>query len=306
MTKRKVHDSVARKPTAVLGPRGEPIEKVFTSDGIRFEQSSGRKRDILPIRPADPFAKLSKLMSRYALTHTQAKMYGTIINELAFYVKGSDESEFSFLEAGVGTGIIIQMALTNLPKLTGKPLNSFHFKGIDTSEKMLSVARRTLSSRDVVIEKDDITSMASIPEGSVDVLVCNATAHHLTDDQKPLFAKAVKRVLKPGGRILLGEWDVDNTQWSILGANGKPYGEAKRREAIHTKYGTMVKESVLQSGPDVALRLDDTMDEALDNVKEHPLSSDKWLKLFKDVGFNRVGEVAAISGRVKVLISAEK
>lgn len=57
----------------------------------------------------------------------------------------------------------------------------------------------------------------AIPEASVDLVVNFIGFHHCPDDRLDGFVGSIRRVLRPGGRLLLRDHDVDDaTMWSLV------------------------------------------------------------------------------------------
>jgi len=71
---------------------------------------------------------------------------------------------------------------------------------IDTSPKMLTLARRRLKGR-AVLQQADLAGRLPFPDQDFDDVVCALVIHHLADREAAL--REIYRVLRPGGRLLL-------------------------------------------------------------------------------------------------------
>ena len=82
-----------------------------------------------------------------------------------------------------------------------------HFTGVDVAPNMLRLAetqrqRAGLAPIDWV--QADIAELAGVPDASVDVVTCTLSLHHLADvAQLRQTMRAIRRVLKPDGRVFL-------------------------------------------------------------------------------------------------------
>ncbi len=103
----------------------------------------------------------------------------------------------SLLDAGCGTGAVISLLKEKYP---GKK-----YTGIDLSPKMIDVAKRKNIGADFVCGDCE-----NLPFGdnSFDVIICSQSFHHYPDPEK--FFSSVRRVLKPGGRLILRDMTVAN------------------------------------------------------------------------------------------------
>jgi ubiquinone/menaquinone biosynthesis C-methylase UbiE len=102
----------------------------------------------------------------------------------------------SVLDVGCGTG-----TLTMAAKRHVGPEGKVY--GIDASPEMIARARKKASRANLEIAFDTaaIESMA-FPDASFDVVVSSAMLHHLPDETRRKGLQEVRRVLKPGGRML--------------------------------------------------------------------------------------------------------
>jgi len=96
------------------------------------------------------------------------------------------------LELGVGTGETARRVLTLHP---GAAL-----VGIDESEEMLAVAAAAVGGDLRVSRLQD-----DLPAGPFDVVVAALSVHHLDAEEKRDLFRRIAKVLRPGGRLVLGD-----------------------------------------------------------------------------------------------------
>jgi ubiquinone/menaquinone biosynthesis C-methylase UbiE len=102
----------------------------------------------------------------------------------------------SVLDVGCGTGTLTMAAKRNVGR-EGKVV------GIDASPEMIARARKKAARADLDITFD-IAAIEAMPftDASFDVVVSSAMLHHLPDETRRKGLQEVRRVLKPGGRML--------------------------------------------------------------------------------------------------------
>ncbi len=103
------------------------------------------------------------------------------------------------LDLGCGTGVMLDRLGTRYPRVVGLDLSQEMLEGYD-----LSALRPGLT---VALLRGD---MAALPlrDASVDAVVCRSALHHMGDEAGVLAE--IARVLKPDGRLALGEPANDN------------------------------------------------------------------------------------------------
>lgn len=99
----------------------------------------------------------------------------------------------SVLDIGCGWGSMLAIIKEEYPHIAAA--------GLDLSEKMVDQAQMLLGA-DVVLRTGDVEDIPW-PDDSFDLLLCNSSFHHYPDPQKSL--QEMQRVLKPQGRLLIGE-----------------------------------------------------------------------------------------------------
>ena len=103
----------------------------------------------------------------------------------------------SVLEVGCGTGELTQRARLRVG-VDGRVC------GIDPSAEMIAVARHKAERAGLDIDYR-VASIEALPlaDASVDVVLSSVMMHHLPNAVKQLGLCEVRRVLKPGGRLLI-------------------------------------------------------------------------------------------------------
>jgi len=102
------------------------------------------------------------------------------------------------LDIGTGTG---NLAVKFLEK-------GCQVVGLDPSAKMLKIAERKVvewGERFQIQLCENPFLDIPFPDQTFDVAASTYTIHHITDDTKRLSIKEMKRVLKPNGRIIIGD-----------------------------------------------------------------------------------------------------
>ena len=111
------------------------------------------------------------------------------------------------LELACGTGRVTKHILSNLS-------SDATLVATDISEDMMTIAKRNIKASNVTWQ---VVDMSDIPfdEGSFDTVICQFGLMFAADKLKSL--KEIRRVLKPGGQLLLNTWgNLDNNPiWQI-------------------------------------------------------------------------------------------
>lgn len=100
----------------------------------------------------------------------------------------------SVLDVGCGTGVLLAELAREIPGV--------RLAGIDLSNEMLEVARRRLGT-DVELKE---ASAEALPFGDAtfDAVVSTSVFHYIREPQRAL--QEMRRVLKPGGRLVIVDW----------------------------------------------------------------------------------------------------
>ncbi len=119
-----------------------------------------------------------------------------IVIELA-KVKPGD----AVLDVACGTGDLTMTAQTY-----AGPTGKVH--GIDASPEMIDVAQKKAARRgSPVVFELGLAEKLSFPDATFDVVISRLAIHHLPDDLKRRAFAEILRVLKPGGRLFIADFN---------------------------------------------------------------------------------------------------
>jgi ubiquinone/menaquinone biosynthesis C-methylase UbiE len=107
--------------------------------------------------------------------------------------------EVSILDVGTGTGILIEQVI-----LKNK---SAHLFGIDISPEMVKKAKRKFQGKNNVTVALGSVNKLPYKDNSFEFVTCANSFHHHPDSMQSL--KEIKRVLKPGGKLILSDGCLD-------------------------------------------------------------------------------------------------
>jgi ubiquinone/menaquinone biosynthesis C-methylase UbiE len=117
------------------------------------------------------------------------------------------------LDFGCGPG-----SLTIALKAAVGPTGSAH--GIDAATEMIDVARRNALEAGAEVDfQVGLAEAMPFPDGTFDLAVSQLAIHHLPGDLKPRAFAEMARVLKPGGRCLIIDFEPPKTGWRRVLAN---------------------------------------------------------------------------------------
>jgi len=153
---------------------------------------------------------------------------------------GKIQSGESVLDIGCGTGTLAIEAK--------RTVGSARVFGIDASPEMIARARRKAAKARLDVAFDVALAQA-LPFGyaQFDVVLSSVMMHHLRKADRPAAVREAKRVLKPGGRLLIVDFGGTPGQHKGLLARIHGHGgiDASRLIALATEAGL----NVLESGP---------------------------------------------------------
>ncbi len=130
------------------------------------------------------------LMARFGMRERRIK--GRVI-DLAQLAPGT-----CMLDVGCGTGTLVLMAQRRHPGAT--------VVGVDGDPTILAIARRKARRAGIRAQLDEGMAYAlPYADGSFDAVVSTLTFHHLTPDQQERALKEIRRVLRPGGRLVIAD-----------------------------------------------------------------------------------------------------
>lgn len=168
------------------------------------------------------------------------------------------------LDIGAGTGLLTLAAAPTVG----------HVTALDISPAMCGYLEAKLASlriANVDVLAGNATDLP-LPDGSLDVVLSNYCLHHLNNVDKRRALAEVKRVLRPGGGLVIGDM-----MFRIGLRNARDRGLV-----VH------FSRTMLRRGPAGVLRLLHNVIRLLTGRGEHPASVDWWHSALEDAGFKDV------------------
>jgi ubiquinone/menaquinone biosynthesis C-methylase UbiE len=204
--------------------------------------------------------------------------------ELAVKLSGVKDDD-KVLDVGCGTGLL---SLKFIKKTNCSVV------GIDNSEEMLSIFRKKIAkfslNRRIICRFGDASSL-KFENNAFDVIASTVTLHHLKNKYPAI--KKIYNILKPGGRFILGDIDLDTT------------GSVTNVSRLKRIMDYLKDELVLaleDGGAKAMKRMFDNGKKHLFNEGEYCIGFKQWSALCKKAGFRKI-TVKALPGfeRFKVL-----
>jgi SAM-dependent methyltransferase len=99
----------------------------------------------------------------------------------------------TIVELGCGTGTMITLPLSKL---------GFQITGVDPDEESISFGQTLFKNEGVdpqILRASDITALKVAPN----VVIASEVIEHLSDRDLPLVVNAIRRILSPGGKLLV-------------------------------------------------------------------------------------------------------
>ena len=168
------------------------------------------------------------------------------------------------LDIGAGTGLL---SLAAAPQVR-------HVAALDISPAMcrrLSANAAQLPAGNVDVVVGDATALP-LADHSADVVVSNYCFHHVSDADKRRALAEIRRVLRPGGRLVFAD------MMFTIGLRGP------RDRALIMRF----VRSMLRRGPAGIARLAKNALRILGGRGEHPASVDWWHRALREAGFAAV------------------
>jgi ubiquinone/menaquinone biosynthesis C-methylase UbiE len=129
---------------------------------------------------------------------------GTLSRALALV----PDAPADLLDIACGTGLFIARLRTHRPQV--------RVTGVDISEEMLAVARARFNDDAYVRFIAAGAECLPIDDASFDIVACN-NAFHLVQDASAAL-REFRRVLRPGGRVVIIDWCIDYPQVAVMAA----------------------------------------------------------------------------------------
>ena len=143
------------------------------------------------------------------------KDYPDILREL------KKEAVSALLDCGCGTGAMLTLVRKHYPDV---PLT-----GIDLSPEMIRAARARKLENAEFVEGD--CENLPFADKSFDTVICSMSFHHYTHPEK--FLKSCVRILRPGGRLILGDMIVPGPLLWFVNRVELPLGNLIGKGDVH-------------------------------------------------------------------------
>jgi len=146
------------------------------------------------------------------------------------------------LDVGCGTGTLAIAA-----KQKVGPTGSV--QGVDASPEMLSRAEKKAkkAGADILFEKS-LAETLPAPDGAFDVVLNTVMLHHLPQKPRHQCISEIRRVLKPGGRVLVVDFEGFSEQKrTILSHFHRPHGHVSAQEIAALLSGVGL--NIVEGGP---------------------------------------------------------
>jgi len=181
------------------------------------------------------------------------------------------KDEESVLDVGCGTGLL-SLKFLEAAKCT--------ITGVDLSEDMLNIWKEkidTLDLADRVAIKSGNAANLEFKDSSFEIIASTVTLHHVQDKQ-PAIDKIYK-LLKPGGRFVMGDLDVDTS--------GK-LDNVQRLRHILDYLKEELSLALADGGVESFSRMYDNGKKHILNDGEYCISFEMWSQLCKNAGFKNI------------------
>jgi ubiquinone/menaquinone biosynthesis C-methylase UbiE len=129
------------------------------------------------------------------------------------------------LDVGCGTGYFTRL-LAEAVAPGGTAL------GIDPSPEVIARARRSTHLPNCAFS-EGIAEALDMEDQSYDVVVSSLMIHHLPESLRPRAIREMYRVLRPGGRVLLADFQPPTTKTGRLLLKGHVISPAMKNNPVH-------------------------------------------------------------------------
>ncbi len=136
--------------------------------------------------------------------------------------------------------------------------------GVDISTQMLAqaVARCRAAGLEQFESRQGLFTQIPLADGTMDCVVSSLAMHHITDDEKRISIGEFRRILKPGGRIVVADQ---------INCFARPVTEEEfQREMVRTFFPDKTEEKALLASSD---------------HKEYSCTKDAFVDMFTELGF---------------------
>ena len=175
------------------------------------------------------------------------------------------------LDVGCGTGLL---SLKFLEKADCSII------GVDNSPKMMSIFQKKINdlklSNRINLKLEDASSL-NFNLDSFDIVASTVTLHHLKDKYPSI--KQIYNILKPEGRFILGDIDMDTT-----GNVNDPKRLLRVLEWLKEEFILALTEG----GPETFSRMYDNGKKHILNDGEYCISFEQWKNLCKKANFRNI------------------
>src|SRR5262249_42404783 len=126
-----------------------------------------------------------------------------------------------------GPGTLVLLARRRQPQAT--------VIGIDGDPVILGIARQKAERAGIAVQLDEGMAYAlPYADASFDAVTSTLMLHHLTPDQQERTLAEVRRVLRPGGRLVVADFAPPHNRLMVLAARaGRLHGGGRRRHGGH-------------------------------------------------------------------------
>jgi ubiquinone/menaquinone biosynthesis C-methylase UbiE len=190
--------------------------------------------------------------------------------DLVVKVSGVKDNN-TVLDIGCGTGLL------SLKFLEKAPCNVF---GVDNSANMLSLFDKKIEKLPIgkrITTRPEDASSLTFRRNTFDIVASTVTLHHLKNKYPTI--KKIHDIIKPGGRFVIGDIDVDTT--------GR-LTDVRRLKKLLAFLNDELAFALKDGGVDAFRRMYDNGKKHILNDGEYCISFTQWAALCKRAGFKKV------------------